>query len=194
MIRTYSFDDKLHNSTSYYKEVQNILSDIFQTQINLQKSVLKDDKLGIDYWCVLANEQKISLDLKKRDKDFKKNDVALETLSVVEDNKIGWTLDDNKKNDYVLWFWEDSNKYFLIPFTPLRIWFSLNFKHWKKQYLCCKQKTMFHNYNYHSECVFVPIDEIISPILSLGGPLYLSKKLGNGFYIVYKKHLNNSIR
>ena len=38
-------------------------------------------------------------------------DIALETWSVIEKLKIGWTRDLNKRSDYVLWFWLDTKRW-----------------------------------------------------------------------------------
>lgn len=101
----------------------------------------------------------MSVDCKVREKDFAKlkgwDDIALETWSVVEKEKIGWTRDTVKQTDFVLWLWKDSGRWLLIPFQMLCKVFIENWRQWTKQFRTERQYTPTHG-GYHSECVFVP--------------------------------------
>jgi hypothetical protein len=69
---------------------------------------------------------------------------------------IGWTRDSSKRCDYVLWLWQDTRRYCLLPFLPLCKVFSVNWTDWRERFRCAQQKTTLHGRTYQSECVFVP--------------------------------------
>jgi hypothetical protein len=68
----------------------------------------------------------------------------------------GWTWDDEKITDYILWFWSDTGRWCLISFPCLLIVFSENMWIWKKKFKNRKQKSTKNNRTWFSQCVFVP--------------------------------------
>lgn len=138
-----------------------ILLSRFPLARNVERAAISDDKSGTDYWVTMPSGHKQSVDVKVREIDWrqthpKEDDIALETWSVVEQEKIGWTRDTSKRTDYILWIWKDTGRWLLIPFPMLCSVFVKNMEVWSKKYGTKKQQTHFNGSYYHSECVFVP--------------------------------------
>lgn len=147
-----------------------LLSEI-PNSIDVTKSDDFDDKNGTDWWVTRKYNQPLSIDLKAREKDFKdgnkNDDLALETWSIVESNKIGWTRDPSKNTDYILWFWKDTKRWCMLPFPMLCRVFSLNWQDWRSKYKTRKQATeVYGQIAYHSECVFVPRQVVWDSIIN----------------------------
>ena len=109
----------------------------------------------------------LSVDTKVRKSDWAathpdEDDLALESWSVVESRVIGWTRNEKKRTDYVLWFWKDTGRWCLLPFRFLCKVFQDNWEVWRDEHRTEKQFTPARNGRaaYHSECVFVPRKEI----------------------------------
>jgi len=164
--QTYEFDEQLRMSEGVANTVN--VSDILLSQIPGAKIVSKanktDDRNGTDWWVEMASGQRLSIDAKIRRQDFGKNDLALEIWSVMESNRIGWTRDPSKRTDYVLWFWRDTQRFCLLPFTMLCKVFQEHWQEWAREYKCAKQHTPNRNGGYHSECVYVPIRTVWAAI------------------------------
>jgi hypothetical protein len=114
-----------------------------------------DDRHGTDWWVERSSGEPISVDCKVRSSDWAtkgSDDLALESWSVIESQKVGWTRDENKQTDYILWLWQDTGRWCLIPFPMLCKVFSEKWSQWALKYKSARQRTE----NYHSECVFVP--------------------------------------
>ncbi len=115
-----------------------------------------EDRDGTDWWVDLVDGHSLSVDLKARAEDWSvrgEDDLALETWSVVEKQAPGWTLDLKKRTDYVLWWWQDTGRWCLVPFAMLRTVFFELAPEWRKRYRVCRQDTAGQ---WHSECIFVP--------------------------------------
>ena len=107
----------------------------------------------------------LGVDAKVREIDWaathpEEDDLALETWSVIEKQKVGWTRDESKRCDYILWLWTDSKRFCLVPFPMLCAAFKVRWREWKKIYKVRQQKTPWHGGEYHSECVFVDRNEV----------------------------------
>jgi hypothetical protein len=159
--KSYSFNEKLRGSKgeNILYHIVDILMGNIPGALQVIKSNLQDDLAGVDIWVSLYSGERIGIDCKIRDEDWSvktpsRDDLALETWSVVEENIVGWTLDVKKKADYILWFWTDTGRWCLIPFLMLNHVFRINRNKWIKIYQVSKQHTP--EGNYHSECVFVP--------------------------------------
>lgn len=155
-----NFYQLLNNSLSSEnkKRIRIILKEIFgQDKTILENSVNTDDK-GIDFY-IFSLETKIKVDVKIRNRCSYNKDVALEIWSNIEKQKPGWTLDDTKLTDYIVWIWQDNNYYF-VDFKKLKRIFKKYKEKWMNDYYSPTQCTTNHNYIYHSQCVFVPIREI----------------------------------
>lgn len=121
----------------------------------------KDDRNGTDWWLDHTSGKSISVDCKVRESDWlathpDEDDLALETHSVIEANKVGWTRDPQKRTDYILWLWRDTGRWCLLPFPMLCGVFMDSWKRWSNEFRIARQVTVAPSGSYHSECVFVP--------------------------------------
>ena len=120
-----------------------------------------EDRHGTDWWVEHRSGKKISVDCKVREKDFRlkgADDLALETWSCIEQRRIGWTRNPAKRTDYILWLWQDTGRWCLIPFPMLCQVFVHHWERWRTAYQTSRQKTPERG--YHSECTFVPRREV----------------------------------
>ena len=130
-----------------------------------------EDRAGIDFVLAMESGSSLFLDLKLRDKDFGKDDVALEIWSVVPlrddcaDGRPGWTWDKKKKTDYVLFYWRDTCRFFLVPFHPLHRVFRANFRNWiAASFKTARQTTTENGGTWQSECIFIPRELVVRGI------------------------------
>lgn len=145
--------------------------------VNVHAAHEKNDRHGVDFWVEHSSGKHIAVDCKIREEDWLtkgKDDVALELWSVVEKNIPGWTLNEDKRTDYILWLWKDTGRWMLVPFPMLCAAFKKRRHEWAKKYHAPTQKTPRLNGNsYHSQCVFVPRRELWASIYQdfAGNPL-----------------------
>ncbi len=173
---SYDFDQELKASegVAVGSTVAEILLAQLPSALNAHKAHDHNDRQGTDWWVEMRAGHFVSVDCKIRKQDWLakgKDDLALETWSVVEKRKVGWTRDVNKRTDYVLWLWKDTGRFVLIPFQMLLRVFESHWQVWRKKYQCNVQKTVRGGgREYHSECVFVPRKDLWAAIyLEYGG-------------------------
>jgi hypothetical protein len=161
MIREYDFQERLAFSSgvSASGSIEAILLMNIPGATKAYKAGGENDRDGTDWWVEIPGRH-LSIDCKVRTDDclpkYGADDLALETFSVVETGKFGWTRDPNKRTDYVLWLWMDTRRWCLISFPQLCAVFTENWQGWKTQHKVATQKTPNSRGGYHSECVFVP--------------------------------------
>lgn len=161
MSRSYDFSERLlwSDGATPGADIGAVLLKEIPGAAKVCKAEESDDRMGTDYWVVLKSGNKVSVDMKRREEDYAKrglDDLALESWSVVEKKKIGWTLDVNKRCDYIFWFWQETGRWCLVPFRMLCGVF-LEYKNdWLESYQVARQRTPWGDGHYHSECVFVP--------------------------------------
>ena len=130
---------------------------------DVQKADEASDRSGTDYWALRHDLPPLSIDCKVRRLDpidkYGEDDLALETWSV-KGRSPGWTRDETKRTDYILWFWTTSGRFELVPFPPLCKAFSLYWERWSAEYGPHEQNSG----RWQSECVFVPRDVIKAKI------------------------------
>ena len=129
------------------------------------------DRVGIDYIATLRGGAKVNIDLKCREAGcsrFWRNgpEFALEDWSVLPENgspgKAGWTLDESKETDLVLFAFDpsDSPDCFLVSFQLLRVAFKQNHASWLRTYFDANQQSD----SWRSHCVFVPAAVVLDAI------------------------------
>jgi hypothetical protein len=157
----YNFTERLGWSERYTTTatVNGVLMEYIPGALRVTKAVESDDRNGTDWWVYRSCDRTLSIDAKVRSEDWAarpepQDDLALETWSVVERNVPGWTRNERKRTDYILWLWTDSGRSCLVPFPMLCAVFMANWMEWRKQYKIAQQYTP--DREYHSECVFVP--------------------------------------
>jgi hypothetical protein len=136
--------------------VEDILLSAIAGAREVRRATTGEDRTGTDWWVDLPAGHSLSVDLKARAEDWKErgeDDLALETWSVVEREVLGWSLDLEKRTDYILWWWKNTGRWCLVPFPMLRTVCSELLEEWKGKYKTRRQST---EGRYHSECVFVP--------------------------------------
>lgn len=185
MSREYRFDERLQMSQgiSATKDIAEVLMKNVPGALYITKATQSDDRNGTDFWVHHQSGSPYSVDVKMRGEDWAckqgpnaADDLALETWSVVEKQVVGWTRDQSKATDYVLWFWTDSGRWCLIPFAMLCAVFQSFWEDWRQQFKTRQQFTSFLDRNgYHSECVFVPRREVWAQIYKRFGGSVLSK-------------------
>lgn len=160
----YDFSERLvmSHGASQSATVESILMANIPGAVAIQKASKAEDRSGVDWFVQIENGKRLGVDCKIRSKDYAKqnqDDLALETWSVVENKTIGWTRDSNKRTDYILWLWQDTGRWCLIPFHLLCAVFSNRWQEWGQVHKRSQQLTT-GNGRYHSECVFVPRLEV----------------------------------
>lgn len=162
--RRYEFGERLAMSqgVSGNTSIEAILLEAIPGALSARPAHKKNDRHGVDWW-VECDGRHLAVDVKARGEDwaskprpYTADDLALETWSVIERNVVGWTRDESKRTDYVLWFWQDTRRWCLIPFPFLCRVFSERWQEWHAAYEHHKQHTPRADGGYHSECVYVP--------------------------------------
>lgn len=165
MPREYEFGEQLRMSQGIQgdKDIAAILMKHIPGAVRVKKANDQDDRNGTDYWVYHERGEPYSVDVKFRSEDyaakpepFAADDLALETWSVIEKRVIGWTRNQSKMTDYVLWFWKDTGRWCLIPFAMLCAVFEERWEAWSREFRVATQYTQDVGRGWHSECVFVP--------------------------------------
>ena len=181
MALEYGFAERLAMSSGHaaVADVKTILLQNIPGAVAVTQAAPSNDRQGIDWWVELNTARHLAVDAKVREEDWAakhphEDDLALESWSVVEKQIPGWTRDSQKKCDYVLWLWKDTGRFCLIPFPMLCSVFSRNWEQWAAKHKTRRQYTQMGNGGYHSECVFVPRNEVWREMYrQYGGHLYV---------------------
>lgn len=166
-VQSYQFNERLAMSCGVSTDatVGDILTTNIPGALAAYPAHSVNDRNGTDWWVEHSSGRHLSVDCKVRDTDWQathpeEDDLALETWSVVEAQKQGWTRDSTKRTDYILWLWRDTGRWCLVPFHLLCAVFSENWEGWRNAYKTRRQHTPGYGNGYHSECVFVPRREV----------------------------------
>ncbi len=174
---SYNFDNQMRMSEGIGREqdTEGFILSRFPNAINVQRATQSEDRNGTDYWITMRSGEVESLDLKARKKDFsasnpKKDDLALEVWSVLNKN-VGWTRDTSKRTNWIMWKWNDTKRYMLLPFPWLCSVFERKWQEWIKQYYAPIQDTVDNRgkLRWQSQCVFVPRQTLWDEMLSTYG-------------------------
>jgi hypothetical protein len=172
----YKFQDRLAFSRGKREQsdIETLKSMIYGCA-SVRKTDIDTDKKGIDYIVTLHSGVEIFIDAKARSPGASKYwkdepEVALEIWSVV-DKKVGWTLDQSKQTDFILFTFDpvDTDECWLVSFQLLRTAFSKNCGQWKKEYKLGKQDSGA----WQSQCVFVPVSEVEQAIIQISHHTFL---------------------
>jgi len=143
----YSYKDKILNTL--YKNKCNVK--YIQVITDLQKQ-----KQGIDKVLYFNNGKSITIDEKKRRRDY--GDMLIETTKNVELNKKGWIY--YTKADYIVYWIEGSRSVYFINFKKLQRLYLKNQITWNMNY---KIPPVYNKY-YTTQNIAVPWHEIRSSI------------------------------
>jgi hypothetical protein len=170
--QSYGFQERLDFSNGHAPDPDSILPFLKSRIPNfrrVRKAAAVNDRAGCDYYIERHSLLSLGIDLKLRSEDFSikppnfADDLALETFSVIEKNIAGWTRDATKSADYILWFWKDTGRFFIVPFPPLCCVFQRYWKPWREQYGAVRQHSTGRSC-WHSECVFVPRTVVVDTV------------------------------
>jgi hypothetical protein len=185
MTYEYGFDEQLAMSEGVAAtcNVVDVLLANIPGSLGVCKAHETNDRTGTDWWIEMNTGRHLSVDAKVRSQDWSaktngaQDDLALEVWSVKgrkcadgsRDNTrvVGWTRDDKKRTDYVLWLWTDTRRFCLIPFPMLCAVFTDKCDQWYKKNKHSEQFTPPRHHGQHgywSECVFVPRRDVWAEI------------------------------
>lgn len=157
-VPVYDFDRELTLSRGIEPDGPDaVLLAAIPDAVRVEPATEQEDRSGVDRWVILAGGRRVGVDIKRRKRDYDADDLALESWSVLG-RKRGWTLDPAKRCEYVLWWWADSGRWCLMPFTLLRAVFAEHLDEWSARYRPFRQATPARGGRdgWRSECLFVP--------------------------------------
>ena len=162
------FFEKLRYSLESQQEFYiDILKKHIPHCVEVRKTDIETDKTGIDYIATIRGGAELFIDAKTREPGCSRYwksgpELAIETWSVFEQKKQGWTFKENTNVDYILYTFpkQDCSEYFFIPFQLLRKAAITNYHGWIRKYPLKKQV----NRSYHSEAMFVPADVVLKAV------------------------------
>ena len=162
------WDEKYQSSLSQQESDIALLKEIIPDCVNVEKTSVAVDRLGVDYIATLSGGATINVDVKYRLPGCSywwtrgEPELALEISSVQENDKIGWTLNTSTQVDYILFTFDESDcdKSYLIPFQLLRAAFLANKESWIDEYGIKTQKSN----TWTSTAVFVPASIVLAAI------------------------------
>lgn len=156
----------MSSGAAAHRDVGRILLANIPGAAKVEKAQMADDKTGIDYWVYRDAVEPLSVDVKVREQDpivkYGQDDLVLETLSVVETGKVGWTLDSHKRADYILWLFEPTGRWVLVPFPMLCAVMTEHQQEWTTLYQRPPQSS--DGGRWHSQALFVPRREVWAAI------------------------------
>ncbi len=147
--------------------------------VDVRKTDELEDKAGVDYVATLRRGAEVTIDAKRRKRGESKwwkhgePELALEDWSVMPSlwgEKIGWTLDESKECDLILYLFhpDDSKEGFLFGFQMLRLAFRKNYRAWKDDFDHKEQKSSgAGDAAWKSSAVFVPVSVVLKAILDV---------------------------
>ena len=151
-MKVHDFQERLNFSQGV--EVSSAIFDhlleITPKAVEIRRAAVHEDKHGTDYWIIRDDLPPLSIDIKHRSfcpiMKFNSDDICIETCSIYtgseppwkDENryKIGWTLDKNKRTDFVVFTWPHDKKtrFWILYFPWLCQAANLNWRKWAKQY------------------------------------------------------------
>ena len=186
MDHTYTFGGnmKMSEGISQSASMGDILIQNIHGATGVRKATEAEDRSGTDWWVDHSRGVPFSIDAKVRREDYsvkpeplRADDLALEIWSVIGQKRldgtckpveiVGWTLNDKKRTDYVLWFWKDTRRFCLVPFPLLLAVFREQKDAWCAKYKSSQQFTEKRTQCFQgwwSQCVFVPRREVWAAI------------------------------
>lgn len=158
------------NGSSEEKMAMKALAQAFPGRF-VRKATVAEDMKGADFFVEVDNVE-IAIDVKFRKhdcRDFGKNDVCLEIWANQKTKKLGWTRDDTKITDGVLWVWKSSGRWALYSFSRLWFLFEGSWADWRRSFGSDRQRSRGkHGKRWKSESVFVPAHKIETALVDEG--------------------------
>lgn len=154
------YDDLRASQTpAILKLVWQCVSDRFPDALAIIPAHQKNDRLGVDFWIEFQGGKMERLDAKIRKLDYSSRGDArtacLELLANCETGKPGWTVDAEKKTDWVLFLYRETGKYFFYRAGELRSIVTANLPHLRTIGKPALQRTATQAGCYTSETLFI---------------------------------------
>jgi hypothetical protein len=164
----YGFSERLNFSRGIREKTDiETLKVMIVGSASIEKTDEKTDRAGIDYIARLRSGAEVLIDAKARDKGASRfwkygPEVALEIWSDKGRKVTGWTLNESKNTDLILFTFDPSDtlECWLVSFQLLRIAFRNNITKWYSEYKTAIQTSGYNGRSWKSECVFVPIAQV----------------------------------
>lgn len=145
MSHEWDFHERLSFSEGVEATVEfmDALRNIVPGAVDITRATEAEDRQGTDYWIHRGgNLHPISVDVKNREfcpiKRWGRDDACIEVVSVWSEVpkicKPGWTVDSNKRTDYIAYTWPSDNgiRYWIVPFHPLCRAAQINWRMWRR--------------------------------------------------------------
>lgn len=188
VIKKYNdFNEDIEYSFNNYATIDNFIKDkidnIFEiydivgskadkAKLKYGKNKFKEDiilqRAGVDKQVLLLSGNEINIDIKHRRQDY--GDILLEEYSKFNEKKLGWLLKPNEKTDYIIYYIEESDKLYWLPYILLRSVFIKNKEIWREsnkfcelhneQHFCAKNINKKTNEIYYTTNIAVNTDEL----------------------------------
>ena len=149
----HDFAERLNfsNGIEIGPDIYELLYGMIPGSHDIERATREEDKNGTDLWVPRHGLPPVSVDLKNRSFDpmvrFKSDDACIETTSVYRGNskppwedehryKIGWTLNEHKRTDIVLYTWPAGKglRYWALYFPWLCAAAKKDWRDWARQY------------------------------------------------------------
>jgi hypothetical protein len=178
-INSFDFTERLAMSQGVAANagIDDVLLKHIPGALRVQQATTFEDRHGTDRWVYRRCAPRLSIDVKSRSMDptcdlppeQRCDDLALEVWSVKESQKRGWTWDSEKHTDYILWWFQTTHRWVLIPFPLLCAVATERIQEWNANpdYRTRVQDT--NHGAWHSECVYVPRQVIWQAIIDRFG-------------------------
>jgi hypothetical protein len=132
-VKEHIFEDDLRNSleTASTERVKQIISGYFTqaTSITCINSNINDG--GTDYIATNESGFKARIDAKShKNKEDDGTKILIEYFSNFENHKLGWTFDKTKNTEYILYYFENVNKWYFVDFPTLVNTAMINWRKW----------------------------------------------------------------
>lgn len=161
MVKTFDFHQQkaMSERPKIYAAVREAVRKQFPDVLAIHKAHVENDKRGIDYWLEFAGGKMETLDVKIREKDWAlrgdKDNICLELASDEGRGKPGWSLDETKLTDWVLFYWEESGHAEIYPARMVRGALQAKRKEWESTKKTAGQVTRTDMREYMSRSIFV---------------------------------------
>jgi hypothetical protein len=126
----YGFTERYRWSDEHVKDRVYEVASTQLGAVDIERAAPEHDRKGVDWWAIVPGRSRLGIDVKKRSADWP--DVDIETVSVVEKGKPGWSVNPTYITDFVLWIWP--RRSLLVSFPQLRVATQRHVAEWERLY------------------------------------------------------------
>jgi hypothetical protein len=176
MSATYGFQERLEFSKGA-RQASDIdtIKYLLDGCVEVSEAPKEMDLMGVDYIATLRKGASVYVDAKTRQPGCSRfwrgePELAIETWSVMPGGKFqtsigktGWTLDEAKITDLILYTFDysDCQTAFLLPFQSLRMAARRMVRHWMKRFKVDVQTSKEGARAWESQVILVPVSEVL---------------------------------